>query len=95
MKTKKLIVASLVLISAAFTTSCKKSYGCECKTTYTDGNGDLITLTQTKAIDEKMKEKQATASCTESEAQMTYVNNDLNADPTGSYEDIKTTCILK
>jgi hypothetical protein len=76
-------------------TSCKKVYSCECKTTYTDGNSDLITLTQVKSIDEKMKEKQATASCKESEEQMNYVNNDLNEDPTGPYTDIKSTCALK
>jgi hypothetical protein len=92
---KKIVLSALLLASMSVVTSCKKTYSCECKTTYTDGNSDVITLTQVKSIDEKMKEKQATASCKESEAQMNYVNDDLNADPTGSYYDINSTCAIK
>ncbi len=92
---KKIVLSALLVTSVFVVTSCKKSYSCECKTTYTDGNFDQITLTQVKSIDEKMKEKQATASCKESETQMNYVNDDLNADPTGTYYDIKSTCTLK
>lgn len=92
---KKLIIAAIVVASMSTVTSCKKSYSCECKTTYTDGNFDQITLTQVNSISEKMKEKQATASCKETQEQMNVVNNDLNEDPTGSYFDIKSTCALK
>ncbi|MBP6755759.1 MAG: hypothetical protein KA210_06400 [Bacteroidia bacterium] len=92
---KKVLLSVLVLASVSMFTSCKKSYSCECKTTYTDGNGDVITLTQTSPLSEKMKEKQASASCKESQTQMSYVNADLNTDPTGPYEDIATTCAIK
>jgi hypothetical protein len=92
---KKVLLSVLVLASISTFTSCKKSYSCECKTTYTDGNGDVITLTQTSPLSEKMKEKQASASCKESQTQMSYVNADLNTDPTGPYEDIATTCAIK
>jgi hypothetical protein len=92
---KKLLLSVLVLASVSTFTSCKKSYSCECKTTYTDGAGDANTLTQVSSLSEKMKEKQATASCKESQTQMNSVNADLNADPTGPYFDIATTCAVK
>jgi hypothetical protein len=92
---KKVLLSVLVLATISTFTSCKKSYSCECKTTYTDGDGDVITLTQTSPLSEKMKEKQASASCKESQTQMSYVNADLNTDPTGPYEDIATTCAIK
>ena len=92
---KKLLFSALLLAGLSTFTSCKKAYSCECKTTYTDGNGDGISLTQVSALDEKMKEKQATSSCKESQTQMNAVNADLNADPTGPYEDIASTCIVK
>ena len=42
-----------------------------------------------------MKEKQATATCKESQTQMNSVNADLDADPTGPYFDLATTCAVK
>jgi hypothetical protein len=92
---KKLVIAVIVVASMSTITSCKKSYSCECKTTYTDGNGDLMILTSVNSLSEKMKEKQATASCKETQDQMNVVNNDLNEDPTGTYADIKSACALK
>ncbi len=92
---KKLVLSAFVLVCLSAMTSCKKSYSCECVTTYTDGNGSEVTLTQVKAMDEKMKDAQASASCKETEAQMNYVNDDLNADPNGTYADISSACSVK
>jgi len=92
---KKVLFSALLLAGLSTFTSCKKAYSCECKTTYTDGNGDAITLTQVSALDEKMKEKQATSSCKESQTQLNVVNADLNADTAGTYDDIKSTCLVK
>lgn len=92
---KKLFITTIVIASMASFTSCKKAYSCECVTTYTDTTGTAITLTQVKSIDEKMKEKQAESTCNQSEDQMNYVNDDLNSDTNGIYEDLNTTCALK
>ena len=89
------ICAGVALMTGLTFTSCKKSYSCECKTTYTDGNGDPITLTSIEPLSEKMKDKQATSACNATAAQMKVVNDDLNADPTGVYEDLTTTCAVK
>lgn len=89
------ICASVALMAGLTFTSCKKSYSCECKTTYTDGNGDVVTLTAIEPLSEKMKDKQANSACNATAAQMKVVNNDLNSDPTGVYEDLATTCTVK
>ena len=93
-RTVTVLMAAATII-AMTTTSCKKSYSCECVTTYTDGAGDSWTLTKIDPIDEKMKDKQASAACAATQDQMKYVNDDLNADPTGPYVDITSTCKVK
>ena len=92
---KKVLFSVLFLASISTFTSCKKSYSCLCVTSYTDDNGDPQTLLVTSPLSEKMKEKQASSSCDATEAQMNYVNADLNADPTGPYEDIATICAIE
>jgi hypothetical protein len=89
------ICAGVALMAGLTFTSCKKSYSCECNTSYTDGNGDQITLTKIEPLSEKMKDNQASSACNATAAQMKVVNDDLNADPTGVYEDLKTTCTVK
>ena len=92
---KKVLFSVLFLASISTFTSCKKSYSCVCVTSYTDDNGDPQTLSVNSPFSEKMIEKQASSSCDATETQMNSVNADLNADPTGPYEDIATICDIE
>lgn len=68
---KKITLLAAVLIAASFA-SCKKSYSCECKMTVTDpSTGEKYTKTETQAMSEKMKEKQAAAACNQTAKQVT------------------------
>ena len=68
---KKITLLAAVVIAASFA-SCKKSYSCECKFTATDpSTGEKYTKTETQAISEKMKEKQAAAACNQTAKQVT------------------------
>jgi len=92
---KKVLLSVLVLASISTITSCQKSYSCVCVTSYTDDNGDPQTLLVNSPLSEKMKEKQASSSCDATETQMNSVNADLNADPSGPYDDIATICDIE
>ena len=92
---KKVLLLITVFFVSGMITSCKKDYSCECVTTYTDGNGDPVTITKTESMNAKMKLSQASESCMVTEEQMNHVNDDLNTEPTGMYEDLLSTCSVK
>lgn len=96
MKKKSIIIMTAMSAIIALTSiSCKKSYSCECVTTYTDGAGNFQYVTKIQPISEKMKDRQASAACSVSQEQMNTVNNDINTDLTGPYYDISSTCAVK
>ena len=92
---KKVLFSALLLAGLSTFTSCKKAYSCECKTTYTDGDGDAMTLTQVSSLDEKMKESQADASCAQTEEQMNAQNAAIVADDNNDYDAMVTACEVK
>ena len=92
---KKLVIAAIVLASMSTITSCRKSYSCECVTAYTDDNGDINVVSEVISIGEKMKEKQAGATCDQTEIQMNKVNDDLELNVANNISDASTACDLK
>jgi hypothetical protein len=98
MKIKFLLLASILYLTA-----CKKTYTCECNTTYTFRNngGGLHTITvpgNSEPYSEKMKEKQAKTACEHEEvAIQTDFSNAVtnNSGQMQPGESIKTSCGLK
>ncbi len=93
---KKLVLSALVIASMSVVTSCKKSYSCECTTRAVTLNGDIINpSTKVVALSEKMKEKQADASCKQTEDQMNAVNTGIVNDSNNDYVSMETGCAIK
>ena len=99
MKTKKLLIASVLFVGVASITSCKKSYSCECSTIGKYNGLTMVDTKTTNTLSEKMKDKQALASCKSTETQMNDVNkkyDDLMSDPSaGDIYKSETKCTLK
>lgn len=93
---KKLVLGAFLLASMAAITSCKKSYSCECVTQgLTSTNVIINPITKVVAISEKMKEKQADASCTQTEDQMNALNTEIVNKSNSDYTMLETVCGIK
>lgn len=87
---KKIVLLSLVVVAAA-TSSCKKIHTCSCVGKVSGGGSSTETKTSEK-YDEKMKEKQATASCDYTQK---VLENQLKADYNGTGASTSASCELK
>jgi hypothetical protein len=68
---KKIVLSALLLASISVVTSCKKYYSCECVTEARDRTtGVTRVYSETRAISENMKEKQAQSACNQTEEQI-------------------------
>jgi hypothetical protein len=92
---KKVVLSALLLAGLTTMTSCKKVYSCECSTVVTTINNDVLTSTEIFSLDEKMKEAQADASCSQTEEQMNAQNAAIVADDNNDYDAMVTACDVK
>lgn len=93
-KIKNLSIIFGIIAVSSTVISCKKSYSCDCRTTYTDNKNIVRSLTKSEPISARMKYRQAEASCNQTEYQMNAVNANLNTDPFGKYYDITSICAV-
>ena len=94
---KKTILLTIIAIAATFT-SCKKSYSCECTSSFTETGYGTYSETTIDAYSEKMKEKQAIAACKETESKLSYANAGHAEDIeylTGDITTVSTSCEVK
>ena len=92
---KKVVLSALLLAGLTTMTSCRKVYSCECSTVVTTINNDVLTSTEIFSLDEKMKEAQADASCSQTEEQMNAQNAAIVADDNNDYDAMVTACDVK
>ncbi|MEI8136059.1 MAG: hypothetical protein WCH21_01915 [Bacteroidota bacterium] len=92
---KKVVLSALLLAGLTTMTSCKKVYSCECSTLATTINNDVLTITKVYSLEQKMKEKQADASCAQTEEQMNAQNAAILADVNNDYDAMVTVCDVK
>lgn len=95
MKTLLIVLSALTI---SILPSCKKTYGCECKSTFTIANNGTYTETTVDNYSEKMKEDQAKSACSETETKLKKANSDHAKDIeflSGNASSASTSCTIK
>lgn len=88
----------LLIATAATYSSCKKSYSCECTSSFTETGYGTYSETTIDTYSEKMKEKQAKAACKETESKLSYANAGHAEDIeyfSGDITTVSTSCVVK